>query len=513
MQSFYTNFFVWGNSMFLREYVGSKRVQRKFDLTPTLYIPASDAFAPHAEFQSIDGVKLQPMEFETIKEASNYIRECKSQNSPVFGNNRWAYSAINDIYEGVEGVEFDPSVIRTVTIDIETTCENGFPEPDKAAETIILITVGFNGTFYTFGLGSFSAEEITSEQVAPYKDRIKYIQCQDEYTLLSKFLKLMQVIDPDVITGWNVEGFDIPYLVNRMKRILGEKMADKLSPWGIVTPYEFNGKFGEKFTSYELKGVEVIDYLQAYKKFTYTQQGGYSLDNILFVELGKRKVNYSEYGPMHTVYKRNFQLFTEYNIYDVAGVQELDDKMRFIDLITTTAYRAKVNYSDVFTQVAMWDALGCNYLKNVKKVIPDAYRASVNKGEVEGAYVKTPVPGFYRWIISFDLNSLYPHLIMQYNISPETIQAIHTFFALSPDKVVEGALSKSPVYMEMLEQAQRENFTFTANGAIFTKNKKGFLPEIMESFYNERKVQKKKMLQADSMVQKIDKLIAERKAA
>ena len=169
-----------------------------------------------------------------------------------------------------------------------------------------------------------------------------------------------------------------------------------------------------------MAGITVIDYLDLYKKFTYTNQESYRLDHIAFVELGQRKLDHSEFDTFKDFYTGNWQKFIEYNIIDVELVDRLEDKMKLIELALTMAYDAKVNYNDVFFQVRTWDAIIYNYLKRKNIVIPPKER-SEKDSQYAGAYVKEPIPGKYDWVVSFDLNSLYPHLIMQYNISPETL--------------------------------------------------------------------------------------------
>ena len=274
-----------------------------------------------------------------------------------------------------------------------------------------------------------------------------------------------------------------------MDRILGEKLMKRLSPWGLVTEREIFVA-GRKQLFYDIGGVCQLDYLNLYKKFTYKAQESYRLDHIANVELGQKKLDHSEFDTFKDFYTNGWQKFVEYNIIDVELVDRLEDKMKLIELALTMAYDAKVNYNDVFFQVRMWDSIIYNDLKKRNIVIPPK-KGSVKDEKYAGAYVKEPIPGRYDWVVSFDLNSLYPHLIMQYNISPETlIEQRH------PSATVDRFLNQE-ISLEMYADN-----AVCANGAMYRKDKRGFLPVLMERIYNERKVYKKKMLAAKQQYEK-----------
>ena len=233
---------------------------------------------------------------------------------------------------------------------------------------------------------------------------------------------------------------------------------------------------------YDIQGVSNLDYLQIYRKFTYTAQESYRLDHIASVELGAKK-NENPYDTFKDWYTKDYQSFIDYNIVDVELVDRLEDKMKLLELLFTMAYEAKVNYEDVFGQVKYWDVLIHNYLKKRKIVIPQKSHTSKND-KYEGAYVKDPQVGQHKWVMSFDLNSLYPHLIMQYNMSPETL-VTGDYMELGVDSMLKETSIDVP-----------ERCTITPNGALYRTDKKGFLPEMMQEIYDDRTIFKKKMLQA-----------------
>ena len=467
--NFYTNIVQWGNFLLLRETVNGERINRRIKYSPTLYAPV----AKPTEWKTLDGKYVTPIKHNTIKEAKEWVEQYKNQSHLVYGNNQFQYCYLADQYP--KSVNWDIDNILIVTIDIEVACENGFPSPEQAIEPLLSITVKNhqNKKFVVWGVGEFNNT----------RDDVTYIECESERHLIQEFLVFWEKHQPDIITGWNTEFFDIPYLCNRIKNICGEDEIKRLSPWGNVSSREIF-QMGRKHQVYDIQGISHLDYFDLYRKFTYTNQESYRLDHIAFVELGERK----DGNPFETFrdwYTKDFQSFIEYNIMDVEIVDRLEDKMKLIELCLTMAYEAKVNYMDVLGSVKYWDILIYNYLRGKNIVIPQK-RKSDKSDKFEGAYVKDPQVGMHKWVMSFDLNSLYPHLIMQYNISPETLVGQEKVKGMSVDKLLDKKVDTS-----ILKDA-----TLTPNGALFKTTKRGFLPEIMQSMYDDRVKYKKLTLQA-----------------
>ena len=466
---FYTNIVQWGNSLLLREVVNGERINRKVRYSPTLYAPVT---LP-TEWKTLDGQYVTPIKHQTIKEAKEWVENYKNQPNLVYGSTMYPYNYLSESYPN--RVKYDVDKILIVTIDIEVECENGFPSPEAAAEPLLSITVKNHQSkkFVVWGVGKFQND----------RDDVTYIECSDEVHLLKEFLSFWEQQQPDIITGWNTEFFDIPYLCNRITNLFGEDELKRLSPWRSVFSREVF-KMGRKHQVFDIQGVSHLDYFDLYRKFTYTAQESYRLDHIAFVELGERK----DGNPFETFsewYQKDFQSFIEYNIMDVEIVDKLEDKMKLIELCLTMAYDAKVNYMDVLGSTKYWDILIYNYLREKNVVIPQKKHNS--KAErFEGAYVKDPQVGMHKWVMSFDLNSLYPHLIMQYNISPETLYSQNKVPNMSVDKMLDKKVDTSIL----------KGVTLTPNGALFKTDKQGFLPEIMQSMYNDRVKYKKLMLQA-----------------
>ena len=470
--NFYTNVLQYGNTILVREVKDGERTTRRVKYQPTLFdlIPGQK----ETGYKTLDGQNVKPHKFDCIKDAKKWFSERESQ-AIVFGNTQYPYCWISD--EFPNQIEWSLDKMLMVTIDIEVECENGFPKPEDAIEPILAITVKNHQSkrIVVWGVNDFHN----------YRDDVTYIKCKNEKDLLEKFLGFWETHIPDIITGWNTEFFDIPYICNRIINIFdeGEDQVKRLSPWKNIFSREVY-QMGRTHQVYTLDGIAALDYFDLYRKFTYTNQERYTLDHIAFVELGERKSG-NPYDTFREWYTKDYQSFIEYNINDVELVDKLEDKMKLIELCLTMAYEAKVNFTDVLGTVRFWDIIIYNHLCKKKIVIPPKkQRKKVEK--YEGAYVKEPQIGIHKWVMSFDLNSLYPHLIMQYNISPETlIPSKEKSSGDMVNKILDGKVKNNTEYC------------MAPNGAFFRKDKRGFLPELMETIYNDRVKYKKLLLKAE----------------
>jgi len=468
---FYTHFSKLGNHILVRGYNNGKKFIDKVEYNPTLYLPSKDG-----DYRTLDGQSVAPVSQGTMRDATEFMKRYEDvDNFKVYGSTNFPYVYINEAYPGK--VDYDPQQIKIANIDIEVGSENGFPEPASASEPITAITFKIAGHFYVFGCSEFNN----------YRDDVTYMMCRDENNLIMRFLDMWESTSPDIVTGWNIQFFDIPYLHNRINKLMGENTAKRLSPFrriGERTTTIHN----KQQTAFDLVGIAILDYIELYKKFTYSQQESFSLNHIAFLELGEKKLDYSEVESLHQLYRTNFQKFIEYNIHDVELVDRIDAKMQLIDMALALAYDAKVNYTDVFTQVRMWDTLIHNELIEDKIVVPQNVRTPKDE-QYAGAYVKDPIVGMHEWVVSFDLNSLYPHLIMQYNVSPETIvEGRHT--SISIDNLLNNEYQASGEYC------------MAANGHYFKRDKQGFLPAMMQRMYDDRSLYKKKMIEAQKAYEK-----------
>lgn len=480
---FYTSTYKYGNNILYRGVKDGRRIRLKVPYAPTLFTPTNK----ESEWKTLFGDNLSPVHFSNIKEANDFINQYESvSNFKIYGNAAFAYAFIADEFPGV--IEWDRDYIAIDVLDIETGSENGFPDPYRAQEPVTAITLTrFGGKPLVWGCGDYKV-----------KGNEIYTKCSCEADLLQKFLSHWYFDTPDVLTGWNIKGFDIPYLVNRITVILGEAESKKMSPWNIINvKNSFQRLTGKDITYYELVGISQLDYIDLYKNFAKDgkSQESYTLDNIANTELNDRKLSYEEYGNLHNLYKMDFQKFIEYNIKDVDIVIRLDDKLKLIDLALTLAYDSKSLPEDVFAQTRMWDAMINSYLLERKIVVPPKVMKEKDSA-FEGAYVKDPQIGMHKWVAAFDLNSLYSHLMMQYNISPECLIEPH-LYTDDMKSILSNGVNVNTLLHQKVDLSKLKNCTITPNGQFFRTDKKGFLPEMLEVMYTSRKKYKKLMLEAE----------------
>ena len=481
MSKYYTNLFCYGNSIMYRGIDNGRRVKKRISYSPVLFLPTNK----NTEWSGLHGEKLEPKKFETIRDARDFIKKYDEvQNFKVYGNSSFEYAFIADTQRGM--IDWSIDDINIAIIDIEVGSENGFPNPDEASEPITAIAIRrLNGDTKVYGCGEYNNTH----------ENVEYIHCRDEYTLCRNFITDWEVNCPDVITGWNTKFFDIPYLYNRFNRILGEEMTKKLSPWGILSA-RTKVLRGRQQTFYDISGIASLDYIELYKWYAPggKSQESYRLDNIANVELGESKISYDEFDNLHQLYKLNYQKFIDYNIKDVELIVKLESKLKLLELALTLAYDTKCNYEDVFAQTRMWDSLIYSYLFEKKIVVPP--KMIKEKTEAfEGAYVKEPQVGKHDWVASFDLNSLYPHLLIQYNISPETIVEPQDYTPEMREVIAQG-VTVEKLLDRKVNLSRISNVTITPNGQFFRTDKRGFIPTMMEEMYEDRKKFKKLMIKA-----------------
>ena len=488
MSDFYTNISVSGKYILFRGVENDKRVRRKIEYRPTFHLLSQE----QTNVKTLSGESVKPIQPGTIPDCREFLERYESvDNFPIFGNNRFEYAYIADTYP--DDILWDVNKISIAYIDIEVGSENGFPEPNDANESITAITIKLKGNYFVFGCGDY----------VKHRDDVHYAHCRDESDLLRRFIDFWCRFHPDVVTGWNIEFFDIPYLINRITKLFGEDEAKKLSPWNKLRPYK-TVKFNRELNSYSIDGVAVLDYIELYRKFTYSQQESYRLDHIAHIEVGEKKVDYSQFESLHQLYKHDYQKFIEYNIKDVELVEKLEDKMKLLELALTLAYDNKVNYEDVFTQVRMWDAIVYNYLKKKNIVIPQMKRGE-KKSAYEGAYVKDPILGMHQWVASFDLNSLYPHLIMQYNISMETLLEPAKYTDEMKQFIATKKINVDTLLSQQIDTRELKDFNvgITPNGQMFSNKEQGVMPEIMDTMYKDRTRYKKLAIEAKKKIETV----------
>ena len=487
MNDFYTSVICVGNNIFYRGVKNNRSVKLKIAYKPTIFLPVNKP----TEWKNLQNEYLDKLTLDSIRECRDYVQRYKDvDNFKIYGNTRYEYAYIADEFKGA--IEWDQTKINIAIIDIEVGSENGFPDPYKANEPITAIAVKtVGGNMKVYGCGDFNNQ----------RDDVAYFKCRDEYDLCKRFLEDWQLNTPDIITGWNTRFFDIPYLINRFTKILGESEMKTLSPWGYINERKMVVR-GREMIEYDIYGISSLDYIELYRWYAPggKSQDSYRLDNIAQVELGEGKISYDEFENLHQLYRLNYQKFIEYNIKDVELILKLEDKLKLIELALTLAYDTKSNFNDVFAQTRMWDAIIYNYLLERNIVVPPN-ETSVKDGAFEGAYVKDPQIGVHDYVASFDLNSLYPHLMIQYNISPETIVEVRDYDA-NMREIVSNGVSVDKLLIKSVNLSNLSGVTITPNGQFFRTNKQGFLPKMLEEMYEDRKKFKKMMISAKQEYEK-----------
>ena len=468
---FYTRCDMLSGYYHIRGYENGEQFDEKHKAHPYHFeLAGKDTITP---YRTIDGKKVIKRTFDSRTEIFAAKKEIsETANRECYGMELSLYPFIYEKYRGT--IEYNPKHIRVVNIDIEVEADDGFPDVELATRPITAITLHFDGVYYAYGMGKYT----------PTRSDVEYKMYDNEYDLIIDFLDDWRTINPDVVTGWNVEGFDIPYIINRFTNVVGRNITLKLSPWENIAEKTVTTKsiFGtEEKPVKDIKGLSVLDYLVLYKKFTYKAQENYRLDTIANVELGERKLDYSEHGSLLQLYKNDHQKFIEYNVKDVELVERLEQKLGLLEQVYALAYDAKVNFADALTSVKMWDVIIHNHLMDQNIVVPSKPMEVTKSSKIKGGYVKEPVPGMYNWVCSFDLDSLYPHLIMQYNISPDTFVG-HVGKSVTVDSILKGQLHEQ----NLKESLDSSNCCITGSGYMFSKKKKGFLSELMETMYEDR---------------------------
>lgn len=534
MSEYYTNVQLSRGNILLRGIRDGKPFKDSFKYKPYHFIPSKEV----TEYQTTDGKYLRRMDFDTVNEAKDFITKYDGvENFTIYGYGRYLYNFIHDTYGSFQPTQQDLNDVSVVYIDIETAGNTydlahyiqvrSIENPSKTIETQINglykyydkgyevfdeerdSWIDFENSCYARSNGFPHADQAANPitAVAFRKGKLKivigtvdftpengeiYIRCRDEKELLFKLIDVWTKLNPDVVTGWNIEFFDIPYIINRITDIIGESFAKQLSPWLQIHDYTTKDGYGNEKKSYRIIGITCIDLMAAYIKFSFKNQEAYTLNHIAYVELGEEKIDYSNYENLQDLYLKNPQLFIVYNIQDNDLVERINIKTGLINQIMSLAYDAQINYADAFTSVLLWEVIIKNHLQDKNIIVPSKGKKNYKNEPIMGAFVKNPRPGKHKWVIGLDLDSLYPHLIMQYNISPETfVKCMKDLrHSMDVDNILAGNLKKNSRIRDMIDN---QNVGYTPNGAFFKNDVRGFLPALMDTMYSDRKRYKQLM--------------------
>jgi DNA polymerase elongation subunit (family B) len=489
---FYTSVNRYGNDILYRGYNYGRQETYRVKHSPTLYLPSKEK----TQLKSIFGHNLKKQRFDTMRSASDFVRRYQDvEDFPIFGTTNYLHEFITQKFPN--DIEFNISDINVVNFDIEVASDDGFPTPEEAAYPIISIAVKSSKSdiYQVWGLSDYDAEKTVLDRL---KGKINYVKCMTEQDLIGKFLMYWNKNMPDILTGWNITFFDIPYLINRIRNTISDKAIRELSPWKLVKA-ETSFQMNKELQTYDIVGIQQADYLDLFQKFGYGIFGrleSYRLDHVGHVVLDERKLSYEEFGNLYTLYKEDHQMFIDYNIKDVELVDRLDQRLNLISLCLTIAYKGGVNIENAFGTTAIWESilyrrmLSKNTISPVNRIKKVDYNIVGNPGtetkKIAGGYVKEPQVGEHKWVVSFDLNSLYPNIIVQQNISPETIAEPR--FPQSIKHYLDCDRSK-PI---------SDKYAVCSSGVAFDKKQLGIVPELIVDYYSERSEIKKEMLNTQS---------------
>ena len=493
--SYYTSVSTYGKHILVRAVENGRRVNKKVEYKPTLFLPSQ---AP-TKFTTIHGAYVKPTKPGNLWDCKKKIEHYEGiDNFKVYGQRKYDYAWVADEYP--DEIAWDRKGIVVAFLDIETGPEGGggfaSPETAKGPVTAIGIKIGDRCTVFGYNYYTNKRNDVT------------YIDCTNETDMLKRFIDFWSSNYPDVITGWNVDFFDIPYLVNRITNLFDEDMAARLSPWDYIRERRAT-IMGREQQTYVISGVAVLDYLQLYKKFA--PQGksreSYKLDAISFEEIGEKKLAYE--GSLFRLYEEDYQKFIDYNIQDIELIEKLDNKLRLLDLAFVLAYNAKVNFEDVFFQTRMWQNLIFLHLKKNKMVMPPP-PPKQDKGSYVGAYVKPPITGMHEWCVSYDCGSLYPSAIRAFNVSPETIieakdyddEMRNIVANISVDKLLDQSIDLS--YLE------KKNICMAPSGQFFRNDIEGIMPQLVRKMTDDRAKYKEQMLTAKKKLELVEAEIKRR---
>lgn len=498
-KALYTFYKTWGNNILFRYRKNGKSYAKKVDFyKPSLYIKSDDG---DGDMTSIFGYQLKRIPFDGIRDAKAFANQYKDvEGFQIEGNSDFANQFIIELYEG-QMPDFDPNAIRVGILDIEVKAPE-FPKPEETKWPINGITIydNFTDTYYCIGDKPYVHDK-ADEMVG--KLNVVFTLCANEVELLTTMLRHFKEFQYDLTSGWNSEKFDMPYIVNRCYKIVGEALTkDSLSPFGMIDVREINGDFGNTQLKADIMGMPHCDYMALYDKHNFTPRESMRLDFIGQEELGEGKMTYEEEGDLANLYDVNPQKFYAYNIRDTYLVKALNDKLGFLNITYTLAYYCLANFEETLGTTKIWEKLIAKHLYN-KGCVPLFAAKRGDAQEFDGAFVHPTQTGFFEWLVSVDLNSLYPMNEIQYNIGPETyipreqlpeellkLKAMHTL-----DDLVEASVDLSAL--------KKYNVAMAGNFEFYDRSKKGFMAEIKDELYSGRKTFKKKMLKAQSEVQNL----------
>lgn len=475
--TFYTNIEVRGNSILYRGYKNGIPVQEKIPYEPHLFVRSQDE-SNYKVFKS--NIPVKKKNFSSIDEMKAFIDDHKELHGfDIYGCRNIVRQFTGNTFR--DEIDWDYSLTKIWFFDIETRVgENskGFPSPDVALEEILLITMMDHNSKKLF---VWSQKPVAKDNKVYSIENVEVVVnvFATEKEMLKNFLMFFASTRIDVISGWNSEFFDIPYLVNRIKNVLGDQAIKYLSPWRVIKPRVVRMDDGTSKETYDIVGITHLDYLEIYKKFNPGSKESFKLDYIAEYELGERKVELPG-ESFRDAYDNHWEVFVYYNGIDVLLLHKLEVKMLQVRLAMQLGFLAKCQFADVVSAMRLWESIIYNYFLSID-VVEELDKEHNEKHSIVGAYVHDPIPGKYGWSVSIDATSLYPSIMMQNNISPECIVGMLEF---TMDDILAGKhVGHVP-----------DGCIMSANGLLTRTDVKGFIPILVGRMFDLRKETKNRML-------------------
>lgn len=502
---FYTDVVRDGKYLLVRSIDNGRNKLEKIKYEPYIFV-TSEKEQEYTDYYKKNHVSK--VCFDDMYELSKFIKNYKDLDNHLWGTSDPIIQYIEENYKN----EYEPSLIRGAFIDIEVMTrqkaddgswiDGGFPNASDASFPINAICHydNLDDTYHLFGLGTWNKEKSCYPELA---DKTIFYSFSQEETLLKEYLKFFKAKDPHYITGWNVETFDIPYIINRYTKILGENSVKQFSPWNHIDERIVNTKWGDEHI-FTIWGIPILDYLALYKKYTFKNRESYTLDYIAYVELKEHKKAFE--GTHGSFYWEDPQGFFDYNINDVYLVKGLDDKLKLLNLVFSIAYFSGINWVSTFSPIKTWSSLIYHRCLQVK-ALPPIKNKHVSREAYEGAYVHEPVKGMYTDIVSMDFTSLYPSIMREWNIGPDTfisdidilkeldnVSKCDTSFyeAYLNKNIVAYTLKKREVPDKVKEFLKKYDCSMAMNCSLYTKQYESIVYAMLTELFLGRKADKKK---------------------
>jgi len=441
--------------------------------------------APDA--MSIFNTKLKKKKFKNQSDRSRYIKD--NGIIRVFENMGVQQQFLIDTYwQDNEKDDFSQFPLKVYFVDIETHSPDEMPDPANPKDPINIITI-YNTSddrFYTWG---------TKQYIKPL-DNTTYFYCKTERELFQKFLDFFTADYPDILSGWNSTFFDVPYIINRITKILGEDEMRRLSPVGSIRSRTFMGKFGREQTQWHVEGLSCVDYLDIYRRFCPVLRESYKLDAIGEIELGENKIDYGD-TDLASLADDNWELFVEYNIQDVNLLVKLEKKLQYLQLLRMIAYAGLTTFEGALGSLSVITGLCAIRARTKDKRIPTFIKDVKEDSQNAGAYVGEPQRGFQEHVVSFDANSLYPNTMITLNLSPET--KIGSIIDKTDENVTVKHVNGSTYTLtneKFAEFIKKEQIAISRARILFTQKEKGIIPITVDHYYNKRVEIKKHLSKA-----------------